>query len=879
MDGGRDLRCRWVSTAFTSLAIIIAVQLGAVSSEPATCNSELCNGFSNEVERNVLNITVEFRPSSMATLDAFQQVLNVDNASYSAWLNQTVQEICTVACVSGCVPAVSSFQSFPFLSALVEVGAKEAVCGKRNVNRSVFRTTLEARLVDITRASYQPNSQLMPIVSTQASVIRMSAMELFESYIINASTPTPEPSTDSRQLALKIAMYCSGCLKFSRDGPHKFVAVSETSSVIRTSEFGTSEIHGTGAVSDVADVMNGRYRLEGNNIVRIDDQPSRFGHGVLGFMHRDTKEWAGPMPQVAEDSDTRTNVSRMSQNDVMSSVHGMMPTVPPQALHGAVFARRGSNTSALASTTSHGMRVGCRSRNLSSENHHLSMPHGATLPSGPGRRMGAFMRLISRYKVDFDDLTFYKEIGRGSCKTVYHGRWCSTAVAIVRMKKGGMATEARIMQRLGTHPNLVQFYRWARDHHGNEYMIMELVANGSLEKFLLVRSSTLDFMDKLKMCEQICDAMCELAREGLLHCDLAARNVLVANVSSIHVKVADFGMAREWEFQGAADGDAEKKMLDCIPLRWTAPEVFRSGHWSEKSDVWAFGVTMWEIFTGGEVPFVRDLDDPSNEAIIYHVMSGNYLNRPADCPLVVYSIMEACWAYNREARPTFEMLQQRFHHVRAQIRNIPRPLVLPQGQQGSEARRVEQQLDGLSAEGGAAQVMDLECGVVPGSVNPSPTIKCHGRIPVSNVISPPGVVSAWQHGMPAGDGHIIPESLGHGMALSSNFESQMGIAHHGSMSGIAVSDEASLGMYFPPSGSTATTGTAPNHTGYVSMPALTTSSQAAPGAYLTHESHSMSDAPEIELQRSPYANLQTMIREAEENTRAKPPGNVPSSDD
>jgi serine/threonine protein kinase len=67
------------------------------------------------------------------------------------------------------------------------------------------------------------------------------------------------------------------------------------------------------------------------------------------------------------------------------------------------------------------------------------------------------------------------------------------------MKKGGMATEARIMQRLGTHPNLVQFYRWARDHHGNEYMIMELVANGSLEKFLLVRSSTLDFMDKLKV--------------------------------------------------------------------------------------------------------------------------------------------------------------------------------------------------------------------------------------------------------------------------------------------------------------------------------------------------------------------------------------------
>lgn len=73
-------------------------------------------------------------------------------------------------------------------------------------------------------------------------------------------------------------------------------------------------------------------------------------------------------------------------------------------------------------------------------------------------------------------------------------------MAITRMQKGGMATEARIMQRLGTHPNLVQFYRWSRDHHGNEFMIMELVPNGSLDKLLMSsQNESLDFMSKLKV--------------------------------------------------------------------------------------------------------------------------------------------------------------------------------------------------------------------------------------------------------------------------------------------------------------------------------------------------------------------------------------------
>ncbi len=72
-------------------------------------------------------------------------------------------------------------------------------------------------------------------------------------------------------------------------------------------------------------------------------------------------------------------------------------------------------------------------------------------------------KLKSRLQVNFEDLVFHETIGKGSFKTVFRGRMGNTAVAISRFRKGGMATEARIMQRLGTHPNLVSFYRCAKE--------------------------------------------------------------------------------------------------------------------------------------------------------------------------------------------------------------------------------------------------------------------------------------------------------------------------------------------------------------------------------------------------------------------------------
>ncbi|KXZ48810.1 hypothetical protein GPECTOR_25g394 [Gonium pectorale] len=345
----------------------------------------------------------------------------------------------------------------------------------------------------------------------------------------------------------------------------------------------------------------------------------------------------------------------------------------------------------------------------------------------------------SKLKVPFSELTFHALIGKGSFKQVYRGKWNNTIVAIVAMRRGGLVTEARLMQQLGAHPNLVQFYRWSTDARGNEYVVVELVPFGGLDKVLGQFGRSLRNRSKLMMCEQICHAMCELADEGVLHRDLAARNILVQSMQPVHVKVTDFGLARvappphnplgesvtsaaaaaasadggggggaggaggaggsatplhsgarssdssallmpqapsssssrlqlappslqpqlamqsslvaAGETGGAWAGAGEEPAL--VPVRWSAPEVLRTGGgWSEKSDVYSYGVTMWEIFSDGAEPYAS----LSNEEAAAAIVAGEMLPRPKNCPHPVYSLMLDCWRPDPAQRPSFRQI-------------------------------------------------------------------------------------------------------------------------------------------------------------------------------------------------------------------------------
>jgi len=232
------------------------------------------------------------------------------------------------------------------------------------------------------------------------------------------------------------------------------------------------------------------------------------------------------------------------------------------------------------------------------------------------------------------------------------------------MRKGGVLMEARLMEKLSSNPNLVTYYRWTVDHKGNEYIVMELVENGALDKVLRQHAGQVEMKVKVAMCAQICQAMCQLAKENVVHRDLAARNVLVQSLDPPCVKVSDFGLSK-YVSPGL---QAPNTFLNDLPIRWIPPEVIVKQEWSEKSDVWAFAITMWEIFSDAREPYAEE--GCSDEEVARTVKKGVRLPQPQGCPDEMYAMMLECWHTKPSDRPNFTELSRRFH-VNGRALSVP----------------------------------------------------------------------------------------------------------------------------------------------------------------------------------------------------------------
>ncbi|MEQ2178995.1 hypothetical protein GOODEAATRI_019945, partial [Goodea atripinnis] len=260
-----------------------------------------------------------------------------------------------------------------------------------------------------------------------------------------------------------------------------------------------------------------------------------------------------------------------------------------------------------------------------------------------------------KWEMERTDITMKHKLGGGQYGEVYEGVWkkYNLTVAVKTLKEDTMEVEeflkeAAVMKEI-KHPNLVQLLGVCT-REPPFYIITEFMTHGNLLDYLRdCNKEEVNAVVLLHMATQISSAMEYLEKKNFIHRDLAARNCLVGE--NHLVKVADFGLSR------LMTGDTYTAHAGAkFPIKWTAPESLAYNTFSIKSDVWAFGVLLWEIATYGMSPYPGiDLSQ------VYELLQRDYrMERPEGCPEKVYELMRACWRWNPSERPSFAETHQAF---------------------------------------------------------------------------------------------------------------------------------------------------------------------------------------------------------------------------
>ncbi|KAH6945617.1 hypothetical protein HPB50_009301 [Hyalomma asiaticum] len=300
-------------------------------------------------------------------------------------------------------------------------------------------------------------------------------------------------------------------------------------------------------------------------------------------------------------------------------------------------------------------------------------------------------------EVPRDDVRLERVLGEGNFGRVWkatayglNGSKRSTPVAVKTLKeyatneeKRDLVREMGLMRKLGKHPHVVRFLGCCTIDEP-PLLIMELVSRGKLQSFLREHRSQgayynepeddgcLGPRDLAQFALQVAQGMEYIHRNGvsiwynvpppppavarhqrataenIIHRDLAARNVLVDEHSQC--KVADFGLSRS--VRDSETDVYQQKSKGALPVRWMAPECLYLQVFTTKSDVWAFGILLWEIVTLGSTPY----PGLSAQEVIHAVRDGRVMAQPVHCRWELYRLMRACWHPDPKERPPFSKL-------------------------------------------------------------------------------------------------------------------------------------------------------------------------------------------------------------------------------
>lgn len=277
-------------------------------------------------------------------------------------------------------------------------------------------------------------------------------------------------------------------------------------------------------------------------------------------------------------------------------------------------------------------------------------------------------------EVPLNSIRFLQELGEGAFGKVYcgelnlHSNGNVTPVAIKTLKENAalktqhdFQREAELMSDLH-HPNIVCLLGVCMREEPM-CMLFEYMSQGDLHEYLILHSPRsdvsassedgtphiLELPDFLHIAKQIAAGMEYLSGHHYVHRDLAARNCLVGE--NLTVKISDFGLSRD--IYSSDYYRVQSKSL--LPVRWMPPESILYGKFSTESDVWSFGVVLWETFSYGLQPYYGF----NNQEVIDMIRSRQLLPRPEDCPAHIHAMMIECWHEIPARRPTFKELHTR----------------------------------------------------------------------------------------------------------------------------------------------------------------------------------------------------------------------------